>query len=83
MINRISVKPSRISASSVRDSIESALERHAAREAKEISLDIRDGRVILNGAVSTWAERQAVIGAVRGTPGVQTVEDHLRTDPYA
>lgn len=75
--NRITVKASPISATKVRKAIEAALERQAAREAKRIALVVRDGRVIITGTVKTWAERQAIIGAARGTRGVRSVEDHL------
>lgn len=67
----------------VQEAIEDALERRAEREAKRIKLDIQNGKVSLSGVVHSWPERQAVIGAVRGTPGVRTVEDHLRIAPAA
>jgi osmotically-inducible protein OsmY len=83
VINKIAVKPQMFLAADVRKSIESALERRAEREAKDVEIKVHDGRVTLSGLVRSWAERQAVIGAARGTPGVQVVEDHLHTDPYA
>jgi osmotically-inducible protein OsmY len=83
VINKIAVKPQMFLAADVRKSIESALERRAEREAKDVEIKVHDGRVTLSGLVRSWAERQAVIGAVKGTPGVRVVEDHLRTDPYA
>jgi osmotically-inducible protein OsmY len=81
--NRITVKPAPIATGDLRESILGALERHAAREARNIGIDVRAGKVILTGKVGTWAERQAVIGAVRGTRGVKAVDDQLSTDPYA
>ncbi len=83
IINKIEVKPPPVSSDRVRTAIEAALERHAEREARRVSMDIRDGRVILSGSVGSWSERQAVIGAVRGTPGVKAVDDKLRIEPYA
>lgn len=80
--NRIQVRPARVSEPVVRKAIEDALERHIEREARRIQLDIEEGRVTLSGTVRSWAERQAAVGAVRGTPGVQRVEDHLRIEPY-
>jgi osmotically-inducible protein OsmY len=67
----------------VRKSIEDALERQAEHEAKRIGLEVRDGRVSLSGSVHSWAEKRAVIGAAKGTPGVRSVDDHLRVEPYA
>jgi osmotically-inducible protein OsmY len=80
--NKIEIKPPKVIPQEVRRSIEEALERHAEREARRIELDVRDGRVSLTGVVHSWAEREAVIGAARGTPGVRTVDPHLRIEPY-
>ena len=65
----------------VRKAIEQALERRAERQAQRIHVDVRDGTVRLTGSVHSWAERKSVISAVRFTPGVQVVADHLRTEP--
>jgi osmotically-inducible protein OsmY len=81
--NRLEVKPPKVAAGEVQKSIEDALERQAEREAKRIKLDVRDGRVTLSGSVRSWAEREAVVGAAKGTPGVRNVEDKLYMEPYA
>jgi osmotically-inducible protein OsmY len=80
--NRIVVKAPTVSAVDLRRSIEEALERQVQREAKQIGLEVKDGRVTVTGAVHTWAERQAVIGAVKGTNGVRTVDDRLTIEPW-
>jgi osmotically-inducible protein OsmY len=78
--NRITVEPGvpRASAQTVRHAIESALERHAEHAAKAVRIEVYDGSVVLSGEVPSWAERNAVEGAVRGTPGVWKVDNHLR-----
>jgi osmotically-inducible protein OsmY len=81
--DKIEIKPPTVIPHDVRKSIEDALERQAEHEAKRIGLEVRDGRVTLSGSVHSWAEKRAVIGAAKGTPGVRTVDDHLRVDPYA
>lgn len=78
VINRIQIKPSSASAYELQQAIEEALQRRAAREARRIALDVHEGRVILTGLVHSWAERQSVVGAVRGTPGVRGIDDRLR-----
>jgi osmotically-inducible protein OsmY len=83
VFNQIQVKAVKVAAADLQSSIEEALERQAEREAKRISLDIQDGRVKLTGTVHSWAERDAVIGAARGTRGVRNVEDQLSIRPYA
>ena len=79
--DKIEIKPPKVIPYDVRKSIEDALERQAEREAKRIALDVRDGRVSLSGIVHSWAEKMAVIGAVKGTPGVRSVDDQLRIEP--
>jgi osmotically-inducible protein OsmY len=79
--NRIEVKAATAVSSDVKKAIEEALERQAKREAKRIRLDVQDGRVSVSGLVHSWAERQSVIGAARGTRGVRKVEDHLHFAP--
>ncbi len=81
--NKIEIKPPKVIPEEVQKSIEGALERQAEREARGITLDVRDGCVSLSGIVHSWAEREAMIGAARGTRGVRSVEDHLRIEPYA
>lgn len=79
--NKIEVKPPIGIPAQVQKAIEEALERQAEREAKRIKLDVRDGRVHVSGIVHSWAEREAVIGAARGTAGVRKVDDHLHIAP--
>jgi osmotically-inducible protein OsmY len=64
----------------IRYEIEQALERRAEREAKRIQVTVKDGMATLTGPVQSWAERQAVVGAARFTPGVREVKDQLRID---
>jgi len=80
VVNKLTVKPAKPVTEDVRRSIEEALERRAEREARRIRVDVKDGTVTLTGAVHSWAERKSVVAAARFTPGVQVVEDHLRTE---
>ena len=81
--NLIEIRPPKGVSVEVQKAIEEALDRQAEREAKRIDLEVLDGRVSVTGVVHSWAERDAVIGAARGTPGVRKVEDHLRIAPYS
>ncbi len=78
--NLVTVEPSlpRVSPQELRGAIESALERHAERAARHVQIAVTDGKVILSGEVPSWAERDTVEGAVRGTPGVAKVDNQLR-----
>lgn len=81
--NKTEIKPPKVIPEDVRKAIEGALERQARREAGRIALDVQQGRVSLSGVVHSWAEKEAVIGAAKGTLGVRNVDDHLRIEPYA
>jgi osmotically-inducible protein OsmY len=82
--NNLEVNPPiRLVAQDVRTHIEQALERQAEREAKRIVVDVKDGQVTMTGLVHSWAERDAVLGAARGTQGVRNVNDQIRVNPYA
>jgi osmotically-inducible protein OsmY len=62
----------------IRSVIEQALARHAHHAAKAVEISVVDDKVLLEGTVPSWAERKAIEGAVRGTPGVHNVESKLR-----
>jgi osmotically-inducible protein OsmY len=75
--NEITIKP-QVHAGDISNRIEDALKRHAHLEAKDVRVQVQDGRVTLEGRVHSWADRQAVETAAWAAPGVRKVEDHLR-----
>lgn len=81
VMNLLAVKGPKVDAVKVRQSIEDALERQAQREARRVWVEVDDGAVKVFGTVRSWAEREAVIGSAKGTPGVRRVEDKLRIEP--
>ncbi len=64
----------------VQSEIEEALERRAERAARQIAVAVHGGTATITGTVRSSAEKEAVLGAARGTRGVRTVEDQLRFD---
>jgi osmotically-inducible protein OsmY len=80
--NLVAVEPAAELADDVRDRIEDALRRRAQREAESIGVRLHDGTVSISGRLHTWAEKQAVLGALTQAPGVQRVDDRLSVDPY-
>jgi osmotically-inducible protein OsmY len=81
--NRIHVRAPSVKPEQVKESIEQALERRAERAAHRVIVTVEDGKVILNGVVDSFAEKQAIHGAARFAPGVQSIEDNLRIDSHA
>ena len=82
VLNNIVVSTTKADSTRIRKSIESTLERRAEREADRIDVEVVSGKVTLRGRVHSWPEKEAVLGTVEHAPGVQTVVDHLRIEPY-
>jgi osmotically-inducible protein OsmY len=82
VINRIEVVAPPVAPADLRKSIQAALQRQAERESNAIDLDVENGHVVLRGVVRSWREREAVLGAVKGTPGVRNIDHTIRVDPY-
>lgn len=76
--NLIEIRQRQTSPDELRAAIRDALERHADREAARVQIDVEGGRVTLQGNVQSWREREAIVGAVCGTRGVDDVVDRLR-----
>jgi len=82
VLNHIEVQPNQaLDVSRLHKAVERALERHAEREARHIDLDAVEGTVRVTGLVQSWLERDAVIGAIRGTRGVRQVVNELIVRP--
>jgi osmotically-inducible protein OsmY len=78
--NQIAVESPPIAVGALHDTIKQALERHVAREAERIAIEIDGDTVVLSGVVASWRERRAVLGAAKGTPGVRRIDDRLRIE---
>lgn len=77
VINLITLTSPSVSASEVKMDIEQALRRAAEIDADKIKVGVEGGKVILNGNVSSWAERAQAERAAWSATGVNEVEDHL------
>lgn len=75
--NRIVATQTSATAATVKVAIRRALERHASREAARIQIEVERGQAIVEGQVDSWDERDVVLGAARGTRGVEMVVDRL------
>jgi len=80
--NKIAIDAPAITAAGIRSSIEKALTRRAAREAKHLEIDVRDGVVTLKGTVDSWAERNAVERLANYAPGVKRLVNEITVDAY-
>lgn len=75
--NLISVKPTKISAMDVSKKIKEAFKRSADVDSSKISVESKDGTVVLKGSVRSWAERRDAENAAWAAPGVTQVDDRL------
>jgi osmotically-inducible protein OsmY len=76
VINHIEVMPP-ILVTDVKHRIESALKRNAEIELSSIRLQVTGHKVIIEGHVNSWHERQVAERATWSVPGVKEVDDRL------
>lgn len=79
VINKIEVKP-RVAIPDVKAKILAALKRDAEFEADAIKVDVVGDKVILDGKIKAWHERQVAERAAWSAAGVCSVEDNLHVD---
>ncbi len=65
----------------VKDKIEAAFKRSAELDARRVSVEARDGKVILKGNVHSWTEKDEAEEAAWAAPGVSAVENLLTVTP--
>jgi osmotically-inducible protein OsmY len=75
--NMITVKP-RVAPTEVKARIEEALKRSAEVDAKQIHVEANGGKIVLEGKVKSWAERQEAERAAWRAPGVTNVVDRIQ-----
>lgn len=80
VVNNIKVK-SRVKPGDIKDKIEEAFKRNAEIDARRITVEAQDGKVILSGRVRSWAERDEAEQAAWSAPGVTAVENHITVAP--
>jgi osmotically-inducible protein OsmY len=76
VVNQIEIKP-KVKPDDVKRRIESALIRTAETDAKNIQVEVKDGRVVLRGRVHSWYEKEEAKREAWLAPGVREVVDEL------
>jgi len=77
VVNELDIASPGVDEGSLRESIAAALHRRAMREVDRLTIEVDGDRVVLRGRVSSWADRSAIGGIVRGMRGVSVIDDHI------
>jgi osmotically-inducible protein OsmY len=76
-INNLIVVHPTIEPTDIQRGIESAFQRNASLEAKQVWVETRGNEVILKGHVHSWLEREAAEDAAWAAPGVKQVKNEI------
>jgi len=76
VLNHIEVKP-QVSTTAVKTAIDAALKRSAEVDANRITVEADGDRVILQGTVRSWFERDEAERVAWRAPGVRTVDNRI------
>jgi len=79
--NLILVKPHLLSPADLKQQIEKALLHDAETDARRITIEVQGSKVILYGAVRSYAEKKEAEDVAWSTPGVTDVENHIVVEP--
>lgn len=78
--NLLTIKP-HILPSDLKQNIEKALVRNAQTDAKNISVEVQGSKVILRGAVRSYAEKRAAEDTAWSAPGITEVDNLIVVGP--
>jgi osmotically-inducible protein OsmY len=79
--NDTEIAAAAVPASDVAMRIRDVLTRHAQREAKDITVEVKGSVATLHGKVDSWPERAAVFGALWSAPGITSVVNEVTMRP--
>jgi osmotically-inducible protein OsmY len=79
--NKMTIKP-KVSPVEIKRKISDAFERNALLDAGQVKVEAEGGKVILKGAVRSWAERDEAERTAWAAPGVIAVDNRLTVKAF-
>jgi osmotically-inducible protein OsmY len=80
--NLVTITP-RVEPKDIKNEIQRTFQRQASLEAKNISVQVNGGEVILRGSVRSWAERHEAEKAAWAAPGTSSVKNYITVSSAA
>ncbi len=80
VVNNILVKPVVREDSAVERDIREALLDNPTTELYDVTIDVNDATVMLDGSVESWQEKQMAARVAKGVKGVRNVENNITID---
>jgi len=80
IVNRLIVRPVLRTDDMIKQDVNWALLYDPTTESYEIQVMVKDGRVILDGTVDSWQERNLAATVARGVLGVKDLENRIKVD---
>jgi osmotically-inducible protein OsmY len=77
VLNAIELTNPTPDADDVKEGIKRAFKRNAKLDAHDLSVASSDGKVTIEGTVSSWAEHDEALAAAWAAPGVTAVDDRM------
>jgi osmotically-inducible protein OsmY len=77
VVNAIKLTDPTPDTADVKEGIKKAFKRNAKLDADDLSIASADGKVTIEGTVSSWAEHDEALAAAWAAPGVKAVDDRM------
>ena len=73
---------SRTQLNDIQDQLQSVFNQHPDLQAKQFRFDAEEGRIIVQGTVKSWYEKQMAQEALRNIDGVTQIENELMVESF-
>jgi osmotically-inducible protein OsmY len=75
VVNSIEIENDGVSDASLKSAVRTSLDKNKALDASRITVDVKNGKAVLGGAIGTWDEQEIARETVSKVPGVTVIEN--------